>query len=65
MGPNQSLGSCVEEKDNFLVSMRWLGCFKIYPEVGLESASFIGWYPPFPNVFRQLADIYLLNFLNV
>jgi len=39
---NHSPGSYVEKLDNFLASRRWLGFFKFCPEVGLESAYFIG-----------------------
>jgi hypothetical protein len=38
----QSPGSSVKKMDNFLDSRRWLGIFKFYMEMGLESANFIG-----------------------
>jgi hypothetical protein len=38
----QNSGSSVEKADSFLASRRWLGFFNLYPEVGLESANFIG-----------------------
>jgi len=37
-----SVGNYVEKTDNFLACRRWLGLFKFYPEVGLESANFTG-----------------------
>jgi hypothetical protein len=58
---NQSPGSSLDKMNNFLASRRWLGIFKIYPEVGLDSANFTGWYPPFPNVADISIFIYQVS----
>jgi hypothetical protein len=56
VNPTQDPGNFVEKMGNFLASRRWLGFLNYYSEVGLESAYFIGWYPPSPNIFRQFAN---------